>query len=199
MSIFWSFLRWLLVGVGVALLPVLGLVGFVLSAYDETFTDEAECGVVFGAAVWRDDIPSDALSDRVLAGIDLYKNEQISCLIFSGGDSTFGAHEVDVMQKMAADAGVLAKDIRLDYDGENTLATLQNLPAEVSSFVMISQDFHLARIGMIARRLGVPEVSLHAAKYRHGRFVKEPYYVAREVGGILYYGLTVWPRPAVSQ
>ena len=34
------------------------------------------CGVVFGAAVWRDDKPSHALYDRTMTGIDLYKLEK---------------------------------------------------------------------------------------------------------------------------
>lgn len=159
----------------------------VRSHYNHTFADTAQCGVIFGAAVWRDDIPSHALDDRIQAGINLYQNGNINCLILSGGPSTIGTHEVDVMKKIIMTEGINEQNLYTDYSGTNTQRTIQNLPPDIQSFVMISQDFHLARIRLIARRHSVPNVSLHAAPYLHGKLTKEPYFFTREVFGWLLY------------
>jgi len=147
------------------------------------------CAVIFGAAVWKGDVPSHALYDRTMAGIDLYKNEQVDCLVLSGGNSTYGAHEVDVIAKIATENRIPDRVTYLDYEGENTLATLQNLPETETAFVLVSNDFHLGRINLLARRLGVPNFDLHSAEYRQGRYVKERYFFAREIAAMLFYAV----------
>jgi len=177
----------LLLGLSLAALAVGISTYSVFSQYDKTFTGNAECGVIFGAAVWRDDIPSHALDDRIKAGAKLFNNGNVSCLIVSGGPSKMGSHEVDVMKNELIKKGVQEQSIYTDYDGYRTQETIKNLPKEVTSFVMISQDFHLARIKLLAKKHNIPNVSVHAAPYTHGRFLKEPYFLSREIGGWLIY------------
>ena len=158
-----------------------------ISNYDHTFEDQAECAVVFGAAVWRDDIPSHALYDRTMSGVELLKEGKVECLIFSGGPSKIGTHEVGVMRKLAVQNGVLVEDIRTDFKGLNTFTTLKNLPEDVESFVFVSNDFHLARIKLLAWKQGVEDVDFHAATYYNGRYREELYYFVREIAGVLFY------------
>ena len=160
---------------------------FVFSQYDNVFEGEASCGVVFGAAVWQDNIASHAMYDRVLSGVDLYKDGKVSCLILSGGPSAMGDHETDVMKELALYKGIPQEALRLDYKGINTLATLKNLPKEVASFVMISNDFHLARIRMLSWRLDINAVGSQAAIYRNGRYFREPFFAFREVIANIFY------------
>ena len=160
---------------------------FVFSQYDSVFEGKAECGVVFGAAVWQDNIASHAMYDRVLAGVELFKDGKVNCLILSGGPSAMGDHETDVMKELTLYKGVPVEVLRLDYKGINTLATLKNLPKDVASFVMISNDFHLARIRMLSWRLDLNTVGSHAAPYRNGRYFREPFFAFREVIANIFY------------
>lgn len=187
-----SFLKW---AIRISFLGVVGLVTllwFILSHQDRGFTGTSDCGVVFGAAVWRDDRPSHALYDRVIAGVYLYEADQVKCLILSGGPSRYGAHEVDVMKKIVLQNDVLEQDLILDYEGVSTEKTLENIEDKNLSYVMISNDFHLARIRLLALKKGVKNVSVHASNYTYGRYTKEPWFILREVGGILYGGLFIW-------
>lgn len=161
---------------------MVGATTWVLMNFNHTFTETADCAVAFGAAVWPDDRPSHALADRTVAAVELYKNNQVDCLIFSGADT-----EPDVMEKIARNLGVDATVIEQDNAGVNTLATLSNLnPAR--SYVLVSNDFHLGRIQMLASRLGL-DTHVHAAPYRHGRYVKESYFTFREIAATMWYAI----------
>lgn len=175
-------LAWVSLGV---LLALLCSSYWVWQHHDDQFTGQTDnCAVVFGAAVWRDDQPSHALSDRTEAAITLYRSGKVGCLVFSGGASKYGAHEVAVMSKIALARGVRPEAIVEDLYGDNTLATLLNLKMG-SGYVFVSNDFHLARIGAMAKRLGFEDFSLHAAPYQRGRYTKNTEYFMREVFGTL--------------
>jgi vancomycin permeability regulator SanA len=152
------------------------------------------CGVIFGAAVWREDKPSHALYDRTMTGIDLYRSGKLDCLLFSGGNSLYGAHEVDVMQNMAIESGIKKTDIFLDYEGHNTLRTIQNLKnfptLKNAHVVLITNDFHLFRTRYFFRRYANTGegLSVQKAWQWHGRYAKEPYFFMREVIALVYYG-----------
>jgi len=159
--------------------------------YNDAFTGKIDgCAVIFGAAVWKGDQPSNALNDRTQAAIDLYQNASVNCLVFSGGESKYGAHEVAVMERLALEAGVPESVMEYDYDGNNTLATILNLPKE-RAYVLVSNDFHMARIGLMAKRTGIEEFYLHAAPYEYGRYTKNLNYYWREVAGtlVVWFGL----------
>ena len=182
-------LRWhrILVGVIISII-LMGGYSFnqVTSKANSTLlTNVDSCGVVFGAAVWRDSQPSWALDDRIQAAIKLYQTGRINCLILSGGKSKFGEHEVDVMQNITQKFNIPVTNITLDYNGENTLATIANLPPDQNQFVFISNDFHLARIDLIARKKGLKNFYLHAAPYQKGRYTKNNQYFLREIAGYL--------------
>ena len=180
--------KWLFYLVVCALLLVAIPTFFIFSHYHQNFTSTADCAVVFGAAVWRDNIPSHALYDRTMTGIELFKRQQVDCLIFSGGPSTYGDHEASVMRQLALKSGVPDEVIFLDKAGVNTWHTIHNLPDD-KSYAMVSNDFHLARIRMLAWQRGLSNVDLQAAEYLHGRYGKEWFFFLREVGGLWWYGI----------
>ncbi len=176
--------RWI---IGVLLLCTIALLssfGWVQSNRNAIARERADCAVVFGAAVWKGGRPSHALADRTLAGIHLLEQNNVDCLIFSGADA-----EPEVMAKMAKKAGISLEKIELDTKGINTLATLQNLNPE-RSYIFVSNDFHLGRIRMLAWKLNLDAVT-HAAPYQHGRYIKESYFVLREVLGAIWYMLRI--------
>ncbi len=154
--------------------------------YQSEASTKRDCGVIFGAAVWRDDIPSHALRDRVVTGAKLYNEQRISCIVLSGGASTFGAHEVDVMKKVLLEKKIPEKAFIEDRNGVDTESTLSNLDPK-KSYVLISNDFHLARIKHLAHRENLIHFDLHASQYLSGRYPKEPYFFFREVIANIYY------------
>lgn len=163
--------------------------------YDHTSETPADCAVVFGAAVWRGDTPSHALYDRTVTALNLYQTDQVDCLIFSGGASKNGSHEVDVMKKLALEVNIPESDIFLDYEGVNTISTVKNLQKfsdQFTSLILVSNDFHLGRIRLLGWKFIDQPFSLHAAKYHYGTYGRERYSFWREVLGTLYYGLLVW-------
>jgi len=161
---------------------------YIFSEYANDFNGKTDCAVIFGAAVWRNNIPSHALYDRTVATASLYNNRQVDCIVASGGPSAYGAHEVEVMVQLLQTQDVPLDIIMLDYGGINTISTLQNLSPE-KQFVFVSNDFHLARIQLLAWRLGIKSFSLHASDYNFGRYSREWYFFLREIAANLVYGI----------
>lgn len=173
-----------------ALLIALSTLVYIFSFYTHVSTQQYDCAVVFGAAVWPGGNPSHALSDRTHAAIDAYDRNQVSCLIFSGADSAYGTHEVDVMLDIAYEREVELEDVELDYDGDNTKQTVSNLDPN-RSYLLVSNDFHLARINLFAHQLGLHDYDVHRSVYRHGRYTREPFFVLREMVAFWYYAIFV--------
>lgn len=165
-----------------------------LSCFSFSSAEEVSktCGVVFGAAVWKDDQPSHALYDRIKAGVDLYREGAINCLILSGGASAYGSHEADVMKNISLDEEIPEEDLILDYEGVNTEATIRNLPENIDHFVFISNDFHLSRIALLATKLRVDSFETYASTYNEGRYNREKWFRFREFGGNIYTLFFVW-------
>ena len=160
---------------------------FIFSFYARSsITQQHDCVVVFGAAVWPGGNPSHALADRVDTAIDLYKRNAVSCLVFSGAQSAYGKHEVDVMLDIAFEQGVTLQDVEVDYHGENTQQTLRNLEKE-RSYILVSNDFHLPRISLLARKEGLTAFTVYPSVYARGRYTKELQFVLREVAALWFY------------
>ena len=187
-----------LFGLSVFIAFGVGTWGIIALQSHQTLQETKDCAVVFGAAVWKNNIPSHALYDRTTSAIKLLNQEQVSCLVFSGGPSRYGAHEVEVMQKLFEDKLVSKNqaqkppEIFLDYNGTNTLATIKNLPPN-RSFVFVSNGFHLARIRLLAWRTGKKDSAFHRAEQYRGNYTREKFFVAREMLAWWYY--LVFPLP----
>ena len=169
----------------------------IFSFYSHKTLETRGCAVVFGAAVWPTHfgpVASHALSDRTLTAASLYKSGLVDCIVLSGADSIYGAHEVDIMTDLLIDADIPENIIELDRIGLDTRATIEHLDKS-RSYVLISNDFHLARIGLFAQRRGLNDTgfSLHSASYiSGGRYTKEPYFVFRDAVAFWYYFFTAF-------
>lgn len=177
-----KFIYFILVIIIVLMIDVL----YIFSHYNDKAVEKYDCAVIFGAAVWRDDIPSHALYDRTMEAGKLYRNNLVSCIVMSGGPSTYGAHEVDVIKKILIQERIPRNALIKDLSGLNTLATLNNLD-KTKSYILVSNDFHLARINILAKRIGLNKFTTHSSTYYNGRYAKESYFFSRELIGIIYY------------
>lgn len=177
------------------LLCVLG-VTFLLGtiAYVQSFsaplpkTFHADCAVVFGAAVYPGGRASPALRERTETAVDLFNTGVVDCLVLSGADSAYSAHEVDVMRDVALARGVPLEHMEFHHEGINTRATIEHLSAD-RSYALVSNDFHLARINVLAQQAGLEQYVLVPSIYSEGRYTREWLFVFREALALWYYGV----------
>ena len=143
-----------------------------------------DAAVVFGAAAYSEDNPSYTLLVRTVKAAELYKKGLVKFVIVSGDNI-----EPDEMKKILLDRGVDSKKIILDKLGTNTLLTVKNAKKilsekGLSGAIMVSSDYHLARICLFIKREGI-EYFGTPAKSRF--FPKIIYYYFREVIALMYY------------
>jgi uncharacterized SAM-binding protein YcdF (DUF218 family) len=152
----------------------------------------ADVAVVFGARVYADGRPSDALADRVRTACQLYRAGLAPKLIFSGGPGDGPVHETESMKRMAIQLGVSPSDILLDPAGVNTQATVRNTelmfqqlkPAHI---LVVSHFYHLPRIKLAYQRTGQEVYTVPAKESYVLRQL--PYNMAREVAALWVYYL----------
>jgi uncharacterized SAM-binding protein YcdF (DUF218 family) len=170
--------RWSLAGAAVAAPLLLGLHLFSFGSTD--YARPADAIVVFGARAYADGTPSLALEDRVRHGIALHRAGYAPRLVLSGA-----ADEVPVMRRLAVEAGVPPAALVLDPEGVNTWATLRRLRER--RVIAVSHYYHLARIKLAARRLGIACATAPCVMTR--RLAREPWFVAREGAAFVSYYL----------
>ena len=116
-----------------------------------TVTDSLEdkgydCIIVLGCGVWGDR-PTTLLSDRLDAGIALYKAGVAPKLLMSGDHGRRNYDEVNVMRKYALDRGIPSEDIFMDHAGFSTYETMYRAQDifGVTKAVIVTQEYHLYR------------------------------------------------------
>jgi uncharacterized SAM-binding protein YcdF (DUF218 family) len=170
--------KWAVAGALVAGPALLLLHLFSFGATD--YARPAKAIVVFGARVYGDGAPSLALEDRMKHGIALYKAGLAPKLVLSGAPD-----EVPAMRNLALEARVPESALVCDAAGLNSYATLENL--KVRDIIAVSHYYHLARIKLMAHRMGIACATSPCPMTR--RLAKEPYFVARECAAFVSYYL----------
>jgi vancomycin permeability regulator SanA len=89
------------------------------------------------------------------------------------------------MRRLALDGGVPEAALVLDPAGVNSYATLANLKDR--NVLAVSHYYHLARIKLTARRMGIACATAPCPMSR--RLAREPYFVARECAAFVSYYL----------
>jgi uncharacterized SAM-binding protein YcdF (DUF218 family) len=172
--------RWTWTAAGAALAGPAILLLHLFSFGATDYTRPAAAIVVFGARVYTDGEPSLALRDRVRHGVRLFHAGVAPKLILSGAPE-----EVPAMRQLALQGRVPEAALVLDPEGVNSYATLANLRER--NVVAVSHYYHLARIKLTARRMGIACATVPCPMSR--RLAKEPYFVARECAAFVSYYL----------
>ena len=152
----------------------------------------ADVAVVFGARVYADGRPSDAVADRVRTACKLYRDGLVKKLLFSGGPGDGAIHETEGMKRVAIQLGVRPEDILLDKSGLNTQATVKNseqffAELHASRVLVVSHFYHLPRIKLAYQRRGWDVYTVPA---KESYFLRQlPYNMAREVAALWVYYL----------
>jgi SanA protein len=132
---------------------------------------EAEAALVLGAQVYADGKPSIMLADRVHAAEALYRAGRVRKLLLSGDHSRVDYDEVGTMRRMMLADGIPGRDIFTDHAGFDTWDSAQRARRvfDVSSAVVVTQGFHMARALFDARRAGLKVTGFVADRRDYGR------------------------------
>jgi vancomycin permeability regulator SanA len=150
----------------------------------------ADAAVVFGCRAYADGTPSLALEGRVRTACDLYHQDFVETLVFSGGPGDGDVHETEAMRRFALTLGVPEEAILLDPNGTNTHATVENtrvLAADLGfrRLLAVSHAYHLPRIQLAYERVGLEVYTVPVRETR--RLREKPWFLAREVLASWYY------------
>ena len=176
---------------------LLGLVGFltvyVVNLHVQSYTDRKlqtsiteipvekppRVAIVFGAGVRSDGSPKDALYDRIVTAVELYRAGRVRKLLMSGDNPTHNYDEPTAMKQTATELGVPESDIVLDFAGRRTYDTCYRAKEifEVRNAILVTQEFHQARALYLCNNLGVESVGITANRRK---YIGENYWAFRE-------------------
>lgn len=169
------------VGVAAAALVLLHLLTFGATDYRRP----ANAAVVFGAAVRPDGSPSGSLRDRTRTACRLYHEGLVGTLVLSGGQGpAVPISEPACMARVAREAGVPEEALILDETGVTSAASLAAVDALArerrwSRVLLVSHDYHLARLHLLARSLDVEACTVPAVETVP--WPTKPVFVLREI------------------
>lgn len=117
----------------------------------------AQVAIVPGSMVLPDGSLGRVVAERVDAAIALYDAGIVDKLLMSGDNGTEAYDEPDTMRDAALAAGVPPEDVFTDYAGFNTWHTMRRAHDvfAVTSAVVVTQDFHVARSVDLGRAAGL--------------------------------------------
>lgn len=141
--------------------------------------EKPRIAIVFGAKVWDDGTPSNALNDRVVTAVELYRAKRVTKLLMSGDNPSPDYDEPTAMKKLAVGLGVPESDIVLDFAGRRTYDTCYRAKEifEVKQAILVTQEFHEARALYLCNNLGVESI---AVKANRRTYEGENYWAFRE-------------------
>lgn len=121
---------------------------------DYTKLSNIDCIIVLGAGIWNNE-PSPMLEDRLLEGINLYKNNVSNKIIMSGDHGRVEYDEVNIMKNYAIERGVKSEDIFMDHAGFSTYESIYRAKEifKAKRIVIVTQKYHLYRALYIAKQL----------------------------------------------
>jgi vancomycin permeability regulator SanA len=125
--------------------------------------------IVFGAGVRSDGSPKDALYDRIVTAVELYRAGRVRKLLMSGDNPTRQYDEPTAMKQTAMELGVPESNIVLDFAGRRTYDTCYRAKEifEVQKAILVTQEFHQARALYLCNNLGVESLGITANRRRY--------------------------------
>lgn len=129
----------------------------------QTTTDGTErTMIICGAKVWENG-PSPVLQKRIDAAVTYYSDHPDLLIIASGGrGSDEPVSEAECIKNELLSAGIPEQNIRMEDRSRNTFenlscsrALLEQEGLDREAVVIVSNHFHLARIRLLAGRLGL--------------------------------------------
>ncbi|MCA1011172.1 YdcF family protein [Halobacillus halophilus] len=117
---------------------------------EEENIPDADAAIVLGAAQWNGE-PSPVFKGRLKQALELFKDDKVDYLIFTGGGSQeAAASEAEVGKEYAVKNGIPKESILIE---KRSLVTKENLinakkvasRKGIDSYLLVSDQFHLKR------------------------------------------------------
>lgn len=159
----------------------------------------ADAALVLGAAAW-DKRPSPVFRERINHAIALYQGHRVGKIIFTGGRSKKGyMTEAEVGRRYALKQGVPAHNILFENTSRNTYENLNNIRPilqanGISSVVIVSDPYHLARAAEMAEDLGVRVYVSATPTTRFDTASGKKNFILHEGYALTLYRLEKWGR-----
>lgn len=155
---------------------------------------KADAIIILGAA-----INTPALYNRTLEGLKLYDEGKADVLVLSGGKiSEPDISEAQYMQKVIKKNSTENVPVILEDQSHNTEENIKNSKAKVpnaKSVIIVSDEFHLARAVLLAKRNGFDPVYWSSPKPTYYNPKELRHYYLREMEAMVGYIPTfIWNR-----
>jgi uncharacterized SAM-binding protein YcdF (DUF218 family) len=153
-------LRWLLAAIAAILLLWAASLGFVIFAGARPVLRPADAIVVLGAAQYNGR-PSPVFKARLDHGITLYRQGYAPRLILTGGVGQRDTlSEGEVGRRYALDKGIPETAMLVEREGATsaasmTAAALLMREHNLTTALIVSDSYHMLRLELLARRLGI--------------------------------------------
>lgn len=156
---------------------------------EKAYYTGADCILILGAGVRNDGSPSHMLEDRLLTGIDLYKNGTTGTLLMSGDHGKVDYDEVNCMRDYAAERGIPTEHIFMDHAGFSTYESMYRAKEVFGAekIIIVTQKYHLYRALYVAQALGLDAVGVSAdLRTYYGQSMRETRELAARVKDFVY-------------
>lgn len=125
--------------------------------------------IVLGAKVWENGEPSDALYDRIITAVELYRAGRVNKILMSGDNPNADYDEPTAMKATAVKLGVPETDVVLDFAGRRTYDTCFRAKEifAVEKAIVVTQEFHQPRALYLCNNLGVGSIGITANRRKY--------------------------------
>lgn len=159
------------------LLTALFIIGYVKAAVKDRILNvekaselkEVDCIIILGCGVYDDGSLSPMLRDRLIRGLELYKEGAAPKILMSGDHGRKEYDEVNAMKQYAIDNGVLSENIFMDHAGFSTYETIYRAKEifEAKKVIIVTQEYHLYRTLYIADQFDMEAYGVSADLNRY--------------------------------
>lgn len=163
---------------------------------EEAAALDADCILVLGAGLRKDNSPSPILRERIDRGVKLYYLGAAPKLLMSGDHGRGGYNEVGVMKSLAIQADIPSHDVFMDHAGFSTYESLYRARDVFCAkrVIIVSQKYHLYRALYIADQLGLEAYGVGADVQRfYGQTTREMRESLARVKDFLYCAVKPLP------
>ncbi len=142
----------------------------IISSEEAAALTDVDCIIVLGCLVRPGGKPSDMLADRLRRGVELYESGAAPKLLMSGDHGQKEYNEVAAMKQYALDAGIESNDIFMDHAGFCTYDSIYRAKEvfKAKKVIIVTQEYHLSRALLIARKLGLEAVGVASDYHTYG-------------------------------
>ncbi len=150
-------------------------------------------GVVLGAAVWNKNKPSPIFRGRIEKAGDLIKLKKIAKLQLTGGSAPGEISEARTAYNYAINLGIKKQIMQLEEETSTTTEQIKYIKktisndSSISSILIISDQFHLARVLEICKFFNVNAIGIESDY--NLTWKKLLYYRLRESVALLFFWL----------